>query len=195
MKTSSAGKRPTIDLTRRAALLVLSLAACGGQGTRPATAAHAGPPAASSPATASPLPFTSEIDFSFDSLDARPLSAESTRGQPTLLAFVTTASLPAQAQVDFLVAMAKHDGDRVHYGVVALERPEDRELVEMYEKALSIPFPVALADAPTRAGSGPFGDVRGVPVTVLLDAAGRVVWRVAGRVAKSEEMRAAMRGL
>jgi hypothetical protein len=191
VKTSSAGKRATTDPARGAgALLVLALAACGGQGTRPATAAHAGPPAASSA-----LPFTSEIDFSFDSLDARPLSAESMRGQPTLIAFVTTASLPAQAQVDFLVAMAKHDGDRVHYAVVALERPEDRELVEMYEKALGIPFPVALADAPTRAGAGPFGDVRGVPVTVLLDRDGRVVWRVAGRVAKSEEVRAAMRGL
>ena len=170
--------------------MVLAVAACGGQGARAATAANPASPAASAR-----LPFTSEVDFAFDSLDDRPLSVESTRGLPTLLAFVTTESLPSQAQVDFLVAMAKHDADRVHYGVVALERPENRELVQMYVKALGIPFPAALADAATRAGEGPFGDVRGVPVTVLLDRAGRVVWRVAGRVAKSEEMRAAMRGL
>jgi len=47
----------------------------------------------------------------------------------------------------------------------------------------------------TRAGAGPFGDVSAVPVTVLLDRAGRVVWRVEGRVAKSAEIRAAMHGL
>jgi thiol-disulfide isomerase/thioredoxin len=172
--------------------LVLGVAAaCGGgsgQGTR-AT------PASATRAADSPASFAAAVDFSFDSLDARPLSAELTRGLPTLIAFVTTESLPCQAQVDFLLAMARHDADRVHYAVVAVERPENRELVEMYQKALAIPFPVAMADAETLAGSGPFGDVRGIPVTVLLDRAGRVVWRAGGRVAKSEEMREAMRGL
>ena len=76
------------------------------------------------------------------------------RGAPVALVFITTSSLPSQAQVDFLVAMAKHDGDRVHYAVVALETNENRELVELYKKALSIPFPVALADAQTLAGAG-----------------------------------------
>jgi hypothetical protein len=171
-------------------LAALALAACAARATPASVPGREGTQAGDARSRLAP-----EIDFSFDSLDDRPLSAESTRGQPTFIAFVTTASLPAQAQVDFLVAMAKHDADRVHYAVVALERPENRELVEMYGKALAIPFPVAMADAPTLAGAGPFGDVRGVPVTVLLDRSGRLVWRVAGRVAKSDEMRAAMRGL
>jgi hypothetical protein len=135
------------------------------------------------------------VEFAFDSLDAQPVSAEATRGKPVVLAFVTTSSLPAQAQVDFLVAMAKHDGDRVNYAVVALEQRDNRELVELYKKALSIPFPVALADVQTLAGRGAFGDVSAVPVTVLLDRFGRVAWRADGRVAKSQELRAAMRGL
>jgi hypothetical protein len=135
------------------------------------------------------------VDFAFDSLDDRPVSTEATRGKPTVLTFVTTSSLPAQAQVDFLVAMSKHDGDRVNYAVVALERRDDRELVELYRKALSIPFPVAMADVQTMAGSGAFGDVSAVPVTVMLDRLGRLVWRLDGRVAKSDELRAAMRGL
>jgi hypothetical protein len=112
-----------------------------------------------------------------------------------VISFITTSSLPSQAQADFLVAMAKHDGDRVFYALVVLESQENRELVELYKKALSIPFPVALADAQTLAGAGAFGDVSAVPVTVLLDRAGRVVLRAEGRVVKSEEMRAAMRGL
>ncbi|MDP9148843.1 MAG: TlpA family protein disulfide reductase [Myxococcota bacterium] len=135
------------------------------------------------------------VDFSFESLDERPVNALATRGAPTVLAFVTTASLPAQAQVDFLVAMARHDSDRVHYAVVALEDKDSRELVELYRKALSIPFPVAMADSRTLAGKGDFGDVSGVPVTVVLDRHGRLVSRVDGRVAKSAELRAAMRGL
>jgi hypothetical protein len=135
------------------------------------------------------------VDFRFESLDERPLSAESTRGKPTILVLVTTGSLPAQAQVDYLVAMAKHDADRVNYAVVALEPRENRELVEIYRKSLNVTFPVAMADDSTLAGASPFGGVTVVPVTVVLDRSGRVVWRVDGRVVKSDELRRAMRGL
>jgi hypothetical protein len=143
----------------------------------------------------SSLDVRAPVDFDFDSLDDRPVSGEATRGKPTVLAFVDTGSLPAQAQVDYLVAMSKHDGDKINYAAVALERRENRELVELYRKALGIPFPVALADAATLAGGGPFGDVTAVPVTVILDRAGRVVWRVAGRVSKPDEMRAVIKRL
>jgi hypothetical protein len=135
------------------------------------------------------------VDFAFDSLDDRAVSSEATRGKPTVLAFVTTGSLPAQAQVDFLVAMAKHDGDAVNYAVVALEARENRELVELYRKALSIPFPTALADPSTAGDGGPFGDLTGVPVTVILDRSGRIALRVTSRVVRSDELRSALRGL
>jgi hypothetical protein len=137
----------------------------------------------------------SSIEFSFDAVGEPPVTAEGTRGVPTVIAFITTSSLPSQAQADFLVAMSKHDGDRVHYVMVVLEAQENRELVELYKKALSIPFPVAIADAQTLAGGGAFGDVSAVPVTILLDRAGRIVSRTEGRVVKSDEMRAAMKGL
>jgi hypothetical protein len=117
------------------------------------------------------------------------------RGKPSIITFVTTGSLAAQAQVDFLVAMARKDQDRVNYAVVALERREDRELVELYSKSLSIPFPVALADDRARSSTSAFGPLDVLPVTVLLDRGGRPVWRATGRVAKSDEIRAALRGL
>jgi hypothetical protein len=141
------------------------------------------------------VPLRSPVDFAFDAVGDPPVTADATRGRPTVISFITTSSLPSQAQADFLVAMAKHDGDRVFYALVVLESQENRELVELYKRALSIPFPVALADAQTLAGAGAFGDVSAVPVTVLLDRAGRVVLRAEGRVVKSDEMRAAMRGL
>jgi hypothetical protein len=166
------------DPPRTASLLGES-SASGASGASGAASPYSGPPAT----------------FAYDSLDERPVSDAATRGKPTLLAFVTTGSLSAQAQVDFLVAMSKHDADAINYAVVALEGPDNRELVELYKKALAIPFPVSLADERTRAGGGPFGDVSGVPVLVLLDRAGRVAWRMDGRVVKSDEVRAAIRGL
>jgi hypothetical protein len=135
------------------------------------------------------------VDFAFDSLDDRGVTSAVTRGKVTVLSFFTTGSLMSQAQVDFLVAMAKNDADRVNYALVALEARDNRELVELYRKTLAVPFPVAMADAPTLGGGGPFGDVTAVPVTMVIDRLGRVVLRVEGRVAKSEELRVAMRGL
>jgi hypothetical protein len=172
---------------RRATSSALAvLAACGGAS---GSAVPEEKPGASTGEVHAP------IDFDFDSLDDRAVSSEATRGKPTVLAFVTTGSLPAQAQVDFLLAVAQHDADTVHYAVVALEARENRELVELYRRALSIPFPVALADPTTASGGGPFGDVTGVPVTVVLDRAGRIALRVAGRVVHSDELRGALRGL
>lgn len=182
VKTSSSARRATSSFL--AALAAGVAGGCGGSpSARPSAAAvgvslqSLGPP----------------VDFAFDSLDARQVSSDATRGKPTVVTFVTTGSLPSQAQVDFLVPMSRNDAERVNYAVIALEPDGQRELVEMYARALSIPFPVALADARTRAGTGAFGDVSAVPVTVLLDRVGRIVWRADGRVAKSAEIRAALR--
>jgi thiol-disulfide isomerase/thioredoxin len=129
------------------------------------------------------------LRFVFDSLDARPVSSDATRGKPTLVAFVTTWNLACQAQVGYLVAMAKNDGDRTNYVLVGLHEPAERELVEQYRDVLHVPFPVALGDSMQTAA---FGDVSAVPTVVLLDASGREVWRKVG-LAKSDELRAAMR--
>jgi hypothetical protein len=138
------------------------------------------------------------VAFGYDSLDARPLTSEATRGRPTVLAFVTTYDLSSQAQVNYLVAMAKRDGARadapVNYGLVALQESADRELVEVYRTNLGVTFPVAMADPGTIAGGGPFGDVHHIPTVVILDRRGRVVWRRSG-LAKSDEIRAGLRGL
>lgn len=168
--------------------VTLILAPGAGCGSRAASPAEA-PPGASTVALRPP------VDFEFDSLDDCPVSAQSMRGKPAVIALVTTGSLPAQAQVDFLVAMAKRDADSVNYAVVALEPRENRELVEMYRKSLSVTFPIAMADPKALAGASLFGDASTVPVTVVLDRDGRVAWRAEGRVVKSDELRRALRGL
>jgi thiol-disulfide isomerase/thioredoxin len=181
---SSSGRRATSSSLWLP--LATLLAACGGSSE---SRGPGSPPGVSVPPASPP------VSFSFDSLDDRAVSSEVAHGKPAVLSFVTTGSLPAQAQVDFLVTMSKNDGDHVFYAVVSLDPREDRELVEIYRRSLGIPFAVAMADEATRGGAGPFGDVSTVPVTILLDRLGRVVWRVDGRVAKSDELRGAMRGL
>ncbi len=141
---------------------------------------------------------TGPVDFAFDSLDDRPVSSAATRGKPAVVAFVTTWDLSSQAQVDFLVAMAKNDGQGdktdVQYLLVMLQEKKDRELVEVYRDKLGVTFPVALAGTDVIAGGGPFGDVHAIPTTVILDRQGRMVWRHVG-LAKPEEIRAGLRGL
>jgi hypothetical protein len=133
------------------------------------------------------------VEFAYDALDARPVSASAMRGKPTVIAFVTTYDLGSQAQVNYLVAMAKHDADKVNYALVALEKREERELVEVYKTNLGVTFPVALADETTITGGGPLGDVHRIPTVVIFDREGRLVWKKVG-LATSDEIRVAMRG-
>jgi hypothetical protein len=138
------------------------------------------------------------VDYSFDSLDERAVSSVALRGKTTVLAFITTFDLESQAQVDYLAAMAKNDGPRVNYVVVALEPPESRELVEGFRGFLKEKFGVslvtALGDPATIAGGGPFGDVHVVPTIVILDHTGKIAWRKTG-LAKPDEIRAVMHRL
>jgi hypothetical protein len=147
---------------------------------------------------ASHAPRRGAIEFSYDSLDERLVNSKATRGRPTVLAFVATYDLKSQAQVDYVAAMAKHDGDHVNYAVVALEIPENRELVETFRKFVESKFGVslttAMADPATIAGAGPFGDVHVVPTVVVLDREGNITWQHTG-LAKSDDIRAGMRGL
>ncbi len=129
------------------------------------------------------------LAYAFDSLDARPVSSAAFAGKPSVIAFVATGDIASQAQVNFLLAMAKNDGERVNYAVVALQDGTTRELVEGYRDALKIPFPVALGDAATTAGGGPFGDVATVPTVVVLDAGGKVAWKKSG-ISRAEDIRA-----
>jgi hypothetical protein len=134
------------------------------------------------------------IEFSFDSLDWRHVDAVALRGKPTVLVFAATWDLSSQAQIDFLVPMNKHDGDKINYVMVALQEKQDRELVEAFKGGLHVDFRVALADRDTIAGGGPFGDVHNVPTIVILDRTGKVAWKHVG-LARSDELRAALKGL
>jgi len=134
------------------------------------------------------------VDFLFPSIDDRPVSSSAFRGKPTVLAFIASDDIASQAEADFLAVMAKHDGDKVNYALVAVEAPERRELVEnfraFFESKFGVSLRTGMADKDLLLGTGPFGDVRRLTV-IVLDAGGKVVWQKTG-IAKSDEIRAAI---
>lgn len=172
-----------------ASILVTALVfACGPK-------APDGPPIGVTTKAGSPLPDVGKpTTYVFDPLDERPVSSDVHRGKPTVLVFATTGDIVGQAQVSYLVHMAKHDADRVNYALIALHPRKEIVLVEAYCKTLGVEFPVALGEPAMTTASGPFGEIPAVPTTVILDREGRIVWKHTG-LSKSDELRAHMRGL
>lgn len=157
--------------------------------------ASEGPPVGVSTKSGAPLPSSDKaIFYAFDSLDERAVSSEAMRGKPTVIVFVTTGDIVGQAQVSYLVHMAKNDGDRVNYVVVALHPRKEVVLIEAYRQTLGVEFPVALGDVTAMNAGGPFGEIAAVPTLVVLDRDGRIVWKHTG-LAKNDEIRRHMHGL
>ena len=129
------------------------------------------------------------LTFAFESLDDRPMASDTTRGKCVVLAFVATWDLASQAQINYLNAMAKNDGDAVFYGAVAIEDNSNRALVRAYTHALSVTFPMAQIDRAGMSATHAFADVQEVPTLVLLDARGVLIARKSG-LNKPDDVRA-----
>ena len=174
---------------RRAALaLVVVLAACGpkqGEGPPVGVSTNDGT------ATLSDKPTV----YAFDSLDEdRPINSDVLKGRVVVLAFITTGSFEAQAQANYLNAMAKNDGDKTFYGLLALHPRKEIVLVETYRSSIGLKIPIALADGGATSAAGPFGEIPAVPTVVVLDRFGKLVWKHTG-LAKADEIRAQIRNL
>ncbi|WP_146652057.1 TlpA family protein disulfide reductase [Labilithrix luteola] len=175
-----------------AGLSVVALVSVAAVGCGPK--APEGPPIGMSDKPGLSAPMDRPLTYEFDSLDDRVVSSGAMVGKPTVIVFIQTGDLDGQAQVDYLVAMAKNDHDKVNYVLVALHPRKEIVLVEAYAKTLGVEFPVALGDGTVTGAAGPFGPMPAVPTTVILARDGRMVWKHTG-IAKSDELRSHMRGL
>lgn len=168
-------------MSRALPLLLLVLAACGG-GKKDPNAALVGV----SDGTAR---LASAAVFAFDSLDDRLIASEAIRDKRTVISFIATWDMASQAQVNFLSAMAKTDGNKVFYAAVAIEDAGNRALIRAYVHTLKIEFPMGHVDRAGLSASGAFADVQEVPSTFVLDERGLIIGRKSG-LAKPEELRA-----
>jgi hypothetical protein len=136
------------------------LAACGGtpeHGARPG--APLGPPVA----------------LVVPALDGGTIDVASHRGQVVVLHVFTTGSLAAAADVDELEAVSTA-GKATVIGV-ALDL-DGRALVAPWRTGSSVTYLVGLADDDLRSGRSALGPLREVPITIVLDRAGRPVARI-----------------
>ncbi|MBK9030547.1 MAG: hypothetical protein IPL61_04275 [Myxococcales bacterium] len=146
------------------AALALALAGCGGA---PAPARPLGPP----------------LDARLAALDGGELGLAELRGQIVVIHVFTTWSLAADLERDALAA-ADARPDVTVIGL-ALD-PEGYPLVAPWRAATAVPYLIALGDDATRAGGGPLGRITQVPMTIVLDRAGRVTDRLDHQLSPAE---------
>jgi hypothetical protein len=149
------------------AALALTAAACGGSASSRPVAA---PVAARGPV----------LHFAFEGVDGRPISTAAFANRISVIGFLTTYDVPSQAEARFLTALAQHHTPRLNVAVLMLEAPENKPLVDAFVSTMGLPYPVALADAATIAGEGPFAGLHQVPSVVILDRQGREAFRHVG---------------
>jgi hypothetical protein len=150
----------------RVALLVLSIVACGGRSE---------PAGARAPVDRGP-----KRVFSYVALDGTVVDDARTRGRATVVLFFASYDAMSQMMARRLEELRRQMVPRINVLAIATEAPKYAPLVEAFQETLALGYPVALADRGTLSGEGPFGVVRGTPTLVVLDRAGREVWRGEG---------------
>ncbi|MBI3206556.1 MAG: TlpA family protein disulfide reductase [Myxococcales bacterium] len=131
------------------------------------------------------------VEFAYGTTDGGELSSATTRGRATAILFVTTYDVVSQLVAQRLESVLRTHVPRANGGAVVLEAPKYVDLAVAYRSTLSLSYPVAMADANTLSGGGPFGVVGQVPTLVVLDRSGREVWRKTG-VAETREIERAL---
>ncbi|MDI3289655.1 TlpA family protein disulfide reductase [Polyangium sp. 15x6] len=141
-----------------------------------------------------PLVRGPRIAFSYETLDGGVLSTDTVAGRFTVIGFVATYDPSSHAQARFLSTLVKRHVPRINAGLVVLEPPHHKLLVESFAKVVEPPYPVAMADEATIAGTGPFQGLHHVPSVVILDPQGREVFRNFG-LATADALDEALRTL
>jgi hypothetical protein len=144
-------------------------------------------PAASSARRAAPILF----DFPAVGDDVV-VNSETMRGRVTALLFITTFDLASQLLALRLGEVITSFAPRANAAAVVIEPPRYAELLPAYRDAMSLPYPVVIADFATQQGGGPFGSVTYVPTLIVLDREGREVSRHEGPLER-RELEAALR--
>lgn len=152
------------------ALLAVAVAgACGGprrgRGIPPPIAGPDGSPAES-------------VDFNLEHAiePGKRIRLSDYRGQVVLVNYFATWCTPCIAEIPAFNQLAHGDDPVEGFEVVGVALDLDgRALVREFVDYMEIGYPVALADQNTLNGLTPFGTVRAIPASFLVDAQGRHV--------------------
>jgi hypothetical protein len=121
-------------------------------------------------------------EFAFAAFDGSRITSESLRGRMTVVGLGASSDDPSLAQARFLSLLLRRHVPRLNVLLLMLEPAANEPLARLFASTLDLRYPVAMADAATVAGTGVFPGLHHVPSVVLLDRAGREVWRHVGLI-------------
>ena len=91
-----------------------------------------------------------------------------------LVYFFSTWCLPCLQELKTLATL-QHKYEAQRFAVVAVGLDlEGAKVLRPFEQASSLPFPILVADEYLRSGRSPYGVIRSVPTSVMLDREGRI---------------------
>lgn len=166
--------------SRRSVLGALGALCAGCGSSKPADAPTA-------PAARGPV-----LEYDFASLDERPVSRQGLQGRATIVAFLSSFGDASLLEARYVKKVFREHSPRINAAAVFLEPIDNRPLVRVFRDAADLPFPAAMGDQAAITGQSAFVGIDTVPSVVILDAAGREVWRKVG-LTSPEELQKALR--
>jgi thiol-disulfide isomerase/thioredoxin len=117
-------------------------------------------------------------DVGYVRMDGRPARLADLRGQVVLVNFWATTCTICRREMPELVALQQRLAPRGYHTLSVAMSYDAPAAVVNYLEARPLPFEVTLDN--TGAIARAFGGVAGTPTSLLIDRAGRIVWRHAG---------------
>ncbi len=115
--------------------------------------------------------------FSLEGLDGRTITLARYRGSVVLLNFWATWCAPCRAEIPRLVELQNRYSPRAR--VVGISLDDDPAPVRPFYEKFRMNYPVAIGDAGL---AEKYGRILGLPVTFLIDCAGRIAARHDGEL-------------
>lgn len=125
-------------------------------------------------ASAPPAPIRSPYDLVLRDVEGGRFDFTALHGQAAIVYFFATWCLPCLAELETLESLhqeAAPEGLQVVAVGMDLNGPK---VLLPFARGAGLPFDVLLADDELREGRSPYGRIRSVPTTVVLDRQGRV---------------------
>ena len=133
--------------------------------------------AATEPAAGATAPAELAPDFTLAALDGAMVQLSTLRGRWVLVNFWATWCAPCREEMPYLDGLAANHADRLTVLAVNMREPEDAVAAFVAELDLRLPVLLAPDDATLLAYN-----VRGLPISFLIDPEGAVVQRMVGPV-------------
>jgi thiol-disulfide isomerase/thioredoxin len=154
-------------------LMLLLLVACDSQGTdKESVLDSVGSidEAASSVSSLAP-------DFSLEALDGETFTLSGLRGKWVLVNFWATWCVPCRAEMPAFQAIYERYGDQLE--ILAINHSESAEAVAAYRDEMNLSFPLLLNPSDQTLADY---KVLGLPITIIVDPDGLLVWQYFGEV-------------